>query len=251
MRGNLLQGTAHGRMGEIVAKVTHGTQVFSKYQPNVMNPKSTKQLLIRSYFANAVIALKLFLNFGISNTQVLYRGASKAWNAGIISLSILAQRSRSNLSYNVSGVVALANTVINGNTFEIASTGLTTKLLTREGTSPTTAYFGSISPISATLQFVQLGSAAGIISGITIAKVLAVCTSVAPSPEISRNQGFHTSAAACGDWPFVYAIDTIDGVIGAGITKIGTFTPLSFNHIILADNGGDVLAYAFELNPLP
>ena len=38
MKGNLLQGTARGRMGEIVASVRHGKQLFSKYQPNVNNP---------------------------------------------------------------------------------------------------------------------------------------------------------------------------------------------------------------------
>ena len=53
MKGNLLQGTARGRMGEIVASVRHGKQLFSKYQPNVLNPKSFKQMKQRELFANA------------------------------------------------------------------------------------------------------------------------------------------------------------------------------------------------------
>lgn len=43
MKGNLLLGTARGRMGDIVAKVIHGEQVLSKYQPNVYNPDSPAQ----------------------------------------------------------------------------------------------------------------------------------------------------------------------------------------------------------------
>lgn len=50
MKGNLLQGTARGRMGDIVAKVVHGEQIFSKYQPNVTNPDSPKQKEVRRKF---------------------------------------------------------------------------------------------------------------------------------------------------------------------------------------------------------
>ena len=53
MKGNLLQGTARGRMGDIVAKVVHGKQILSKYQPNVKNPESPKQMANRGIFAEA------------------------------------------------------------------------------------------------------------------------------------------------------------------------------------------------------
>ena len=65
MKGNLLQGTAKGRMGEIVASVRHGKQLFSKYQPNVLNPKSFKQMQQRELFANATAFTKDFFSSGL------------------------------------------------------------------------------------------------------------------------------------------------------------------------------------------
>ena len=43
MKGNLLLGTGRGKLGDVVARVLHGEQVFSKYQPVVFNPKSIAQ----------------------------------------------------------------------------------------------------------------------------------------------------------------------------------------------------------------
>lgn len=82
MKGNLLQGTARGRMGDIVAKVVHGEQILSKYQPNVNNPKSPKQMANRAIFAEASKVLakmkKDLLTFGVKPLYNLYSGASKS-----------------------------------------------------------------------------------------------------------------------------------------------------------------------------
>lgn len=82
MKGNLLQGTARGRMGDIVAKVVHGKQILSKYQPNVNNPKSPKQMANRAIFADASKVLakmkKDLLTFGVKPLYNLYSGASKS-----------------------------------------------------------------------------------------------------------------------------------------------------------------------------
>ena len=81
MKGNLLQGTARGRMGEIVAKVVHGQQVYQKYQPNVNNPKSPKQMKNRDIFAQISKYLKdmrkFLASYGISFFYTTYSGASK------------------------------------------------------------------------------------------------------------------------------------------------------------------------------
>ena len=58
MKGNLLQGTARGKMGDIVAKVAHGKQIYAKYQPVVFNPNSEKQQLVRNVFALAAKRIK-------------------------------------------------------------------------------------------------------------------------------------------------------------------------------------------------
>lgn len=58
MKGNLLQGTARGKMGDIVAKVVHGEQILAKYQPIVFNPNSEKQQIVRNTFALAAKRIK-------------------------------------------------------------------------------------------------------------------------------------------------------------------------------------------------
>jgi hypothetical protein len=82
MKGNLLQGTARGRMGDIVAKVVHGQQILSKYQPNVNNPNSPKQRENRSLFSDSSKVLanlkKDLLRRGVKPLYNLYSGASKS-----------------------------------------------------------------------------------------------------------------------------------------------------------------------------
>ena len=82
MKGNLLQGTARGRMGDIVAKVVHGQQILSKYQPVVNNPDSPKQRENRSLFSDSSKVLakmkKDLLTFGVKPLYNLYSGASKS-----------------------------------------------------------------------------------------------------------------------------------------------------------------------------
>lgn len=81
MKGNLLQGTARGRMGDIVAKVVHGQQILSKYQPIVNNPKSPKQMANRAIFAEASKVLakmkRNLLRRGVKPLYNLYSGSSK------------------------------------------------------------------------------------------------------------------------------------------------------------------------------
>lgn len=81
MKGNLLQGTARGRMGEIVAKVIHGEQILSKYQPNVTNPDTPKQQEVRRKFKTISQAMKAIRNdlflLNIKPTYNHYSGASK------------------------------------------------------------------------------------------------------------------------------------------------------------------------------
>lgn len=82
MKGNLLQGTARGRMGDIVAKVVHGQQILSKYQPIVNNPKSPKQVANRALFTDSSKVLakmkKDLLRRGVKPLYNLYSGASKS-----------------------------------------------------------------------------------------------------------------------------------------------------------------------------
>lgn len=91
MKGNLLQGTARGRMGEIVARVVHGEQILSKYQPNVA--KSDSELVVRTKekFAKAVDFTKLTKNTSSFKLPYsMYLGSAKNMRSALIKQSLLA-----------------------------------------------------------------------------------------------------------------------------------------------------------------
>ena len=81
MKGNLLQGTAQGKMGDIVAKVVHGKQILAKYQPIVFNPRTSRQNEVRGTFAQIAKMLKENRNAltekNLKPRYNLYAGASK------------------------------------------------------------------------------------------------------------------------------------------------------------------------------
>lgn len=72
MKGNLLLGTGRGKLGDVVARVLHGEQVFSKYQPVVFNPKSQRQSTIRDFFAQASIQTKDIMAQAVEGMVGLY-----------------------------------------------------------------------------------------------------------------------------------------------------------------------------------
>ena len=95
MKGNLLQGTARGRMGDIVAKVVHGEQVFSKYQPIVFNPKSIAQTRQREMLSIATKKATVLNALKAKGMGLYYSnkfGASRNIRNLIVSVSTRAQR---------------------------------------------------------------------------------------------------------------------------------------------------------------
>lgn len=72
MKGNLLLGTGRGKLGDVVARVLHGEQIFSKYQPVVFNPKSLRQSTIRDFFKNASIQTKDVMSRAVEDMVGLY-----------------------------------------------------------------------------------------------------------------------------------------------------------------------------------
>lgn len=72
MKGNLLLGTGRGKLGDVVARVLRGQQVFSKYQPVVFNQRSPRQMLIRSFFANSSVQTKDVMARATENYMGLY-----------------------------------------------------------------------------------------------------------------------------------------------------------------------------------
>ena len=91
MKGNLLQGTAKGRMGEIIAKVVHGEQILAKYQPNVSQPNTELQVQTKEKFVGAVNFTKLAKKTAsIKLPYSVYLGSAKNMRAALIKQSLLA-----------------------------------------------------------------------------------------------------------------------------------------------------------------
>lgn len=216
MKGNLLQGTARGRMGEIVASVRHGKQLFSKYQPNVKNPKSAKQMNQRERFARASKFAKTFVEDGIySNTYATLKNSSRSLYVNIVQREILYELQNSGANLPVSRILPLMSNTINGNTFNNPlvndqASGVGTLLINGEKPTSKTLYFGSltrfmgdkaymkvITPDSTNTEF--SASLTTIVSNLV--DLSGIDTS---SP---ANFGFQNSVADCGNWPFVYSID--------------------------------------------
>lgn len=95
MKGNLLMGTGRGKLGDVVARVLHGEQVFSKYQPVVHNPKSiaqTRQREMLSIATKKATALNDLKAKGIELSYSNKFGASRNIRNLVVSISTRAQR---------------------------------------------------------------------------------------------------------------------------------------------------------------
>lgn len=221
MKGNLLQGTARGRMGEIVASVRHGKQLFSKYQPNVVNPKSAKQMSQRDRFARASKFAKIFTGDGIySNTYATQKNSSRSLYVNIVQRVINYELMDNNANLPLSRIVPLMSNTINGNTFNNPlvndnATGLGTLLI--NGAKPTskTIYFGSNTSFSGDKAYFKVitpdmtnpeySASLNIIESSLVQTDIDDIVVSSPA-----NYGFQNSVADCGNWAFVYSIELGD-----------------------------------------
>lgn len=95
MKGNLLMGTGRGKLGDVVARVLHGEQVFSKYQPVVHNPKSIAQTRQREMLSIATKKATELNDLKTKGVHLYYSnkfGASRNIRNLIVSISTRAQR---------------------------------------------------------------------------------------------------------------------------------------------------------------
>ena len=250
MKGNLLQGTARGSMGEIVASLRHGKQLFSKYQPNVVNPKSAKQMSQRDRFARASKFAKLFTSDGnYANTYATLKNSSRSLYINIVQREILYELQKSGANLPLSRILPLMSNNINGNIFnnplvndQAASVGT----LLINGALPTgDLYFGSYTKFKGNKAIIKVITTIDtdpeysaqlkvIESNLTEASIDDIVSS---SP---ANFGFQNSAVDCGNFPFVYSIklDAENGGFG-----------IMFNTNSLLEDAkpiGDVLIFSNE-----
>lgn len=218
MKGNLLQGTARGRMGDIVAKVVHGQQILSKYQPNVNNPKSPKQIANRAIFSQASKMLaemkKKLLNFGVKPLYNIYSGASKSLNNVVI--PFIFEHAKNELdpfSHNLIGMrKPLITQGYTGNSLEFGLEGepgaLNLSLVSKASTATAgMAYFGSDKKIEGNVLIcASLTSKADetfpYMDVNNTTDLTPVDVPVDASP--IKATGFHPTIAEVGNWAFIY-----------------------------------------------
>ena len=259
MKGNLLQGTARGRMGEIVASVRHGKQLFSKYQPNINNPKSPKQMNQRERFSRASKFAKTFVEDGIfSNTYATLKNSSRSLYLNIVQREILYELMGGGANLPLSRILPLMSNTINGNMFNNPlvndqETGVGTLLI--NGAKQTgDLYFGSytrfkgnkatIKVITPDINGVEFNASLNVIkSDLTEASIDDINVS---SP---ANYGFQNSVADCGNFPFVYSIklDAENGGFGVWFEKASLLEEAEpIGDVLIFSNENETIAYLHD-----
>ena len=237
MKGNLLQGTARGKMGEIVARVVHGEQILSKYQPNVAKSDSELVIQTKEKFAKAVNFTKLTKKTAsIKLPYSVYLGSAKNMRSALIKQSLLAFD-----CFPVNGI-GLRQTKPRqsaifykdlptswGNKFEveIGQTGLPGLVGATVGTNN---YFGSDIPLEAeTFDFRTIiinkinpengnslfESIASKIDG------LGLLPALGGNQDEGKNFGVYETVEECGNWNFYYKFKY------AGLVNPGALTDIT------------------------
>ena len=264
MKGNLLQGTARGRMGEIVAKVVHGQQVYQKYQPNVNNPKSPKQMKNRDIFAQISKYLKdmrkFLASYGISFFYTTYSGASKNIRNIIYPFCFKhANIFNDNLNNEVLKVnTPLLTDGITGNDLKlfIDASGLVGAFVSQDDAGM--GYFGSDKPIAgkalysafvSSSQDLQVGKFETKKMELTLESVDRFSAMGLP-----KAFGVQQSVADCGEWNYIYS-----GVFGSEVVASCELLPFDNTKkqyatfgVIFDDNSQILLASginSFKNNP--
>ena len=259
MKGNIFLGTGQGRLGDVVAKIRHGKQIISKYQPNVLNPKSFKQLQQRELFSDATAFTKDFLSDGLlSSVYATLRGATKSLFLNINQAKIYSLRAQGGDLTNVNKIATpIMQKVINENDFssafglDAASQGIVPLI---NGVAPVGGkiYFGSISELSGDY-LVCKGLGTGNNKIIGAKRELALSLTTAPE-EGARQYGFQNSAEDCGDWPYVYevAMPTETGqeinILEFDEVIVGINSLINI-HLFFFDNKQNAIGYANLINP--
>jgi Ni2+-binding GTPase involved in maturation of urease and hydrogenase len=271
MKGNLLQGTARGKMGEIVARVVHGEQILSKYQPNVAKSNSELVIQTKEKFAKAVEFTKLTKKTAsIKLPYSVYLGSAKNMRSALIKQSLLAFD-----CFPVNGI-GLRQTKPRqsaifykdlptswGNKFEveISSSGIPSLVGSTVGLGN---YFGSDIPLEAEtfdfrttiINMINPENGHSLIE-ISASKIddLRLVSVPAGDQDEGKNFGIYETVEECGNWNFYYnfkyaalvdpgALSDISVPVGEdvpGITK-GLYQCAHF----MVVNRNTLLSYDFE-----
>ena len=217
MKGNLLQGTARGRMGDIVAKVVHGRQILAKYQPVVANPRTRKQTETRETFANASkIMAEIRNNFkvnGIHPSYAPYSGASKGLQNIVTPFVFLHDKiTKQNGNFlRLTSNPPLIGYSDTGNDFRLDYDGEnSTLVLTMPGDAPGMKYFGSNIPLGSG-NFVGFALSSNdsnypLVSLLEGNSLEFIEQDKTGAIGMQKAYGFKDTISEVGDWNFIYKV---------------------------------------------
>lgn len=263
MKGNLLQGTARGRMGEIVAKVIHGEQVLSKYQPNVTNPKSQKQQIVRAKFKNISQAMKAVRNdlnlLNIKPTYNHYSGASKRIQNVIFPYAFLHSEIQDAEGNNIelSSIKPTIGKGYIGNNLPIYKQEFELYLGSVGAMGP--GFFGSEKLIpEGEWTALTFGSRTDSnLPKLNVYKIEELPELVDNTDALGerRQMGIHQEMEDCGDWPYIYKLPA-PMALGASCQPIplnSTQNQIGTGIIVYDNLGGIVLSdyYYAKVNVTP
>ena len=257
MKGNLLQGTARGRMGEIVAKVIHGEQILSKYQPNVTNPDSPKQQEVRRKFKTISQAMKAVRNdlflLNIKPTYNHYSGASKRLQNVIFPYAFLHSEIQDAEGNNIelSSIKPTIGKGYLGNNLplyldEMGDLNIGDPLIG-------TGFFGSEKLIpEGKWTCLSFGSTTNSnLPTLRVSKIEELPKLVDNTDALGerRQMGIHTDIEDVGDWPYIYTVKfpMVLGAFSQPIPLNSTQNQIGTGIIIYDNLGGIVLSeYYYE-----
>ena len=213
MKGNVILGTARGKMGDIVAKVVHGRQIYAKYQPNVFNPNSQKQGTQRIIFADCVAFVKDFLSDNVLNSFFAVQiGSARNIFLNINRFAIYCNRTLRGAQGYFSKIKApLMVSEINENEFSneyvVGVNGLI-PIIGGVQLANTKIYFGSISKLKVNSIVVKaLTTEPLAVTGCKGYRDKRTITQhPVTAPENARQKGFQLTPDDCGNWPFIYEV---------------------------------------------
>ena len=215
MKGNLLQGTARGKMGDIVAKVVHGDQVFAKYQPVVFNPNSPKQIAVRSVFTHIAKVIKenrlLLKALGFIMTYMLPSGASKNIRNFVVPYGFRNQQILDAGGNSMKLSEGNPTTIIEsytGQIWELIITALGAYLRPVGGTFnlPGAGYFGSDKLIPEGKAYISqfAASGSGLVQDVALDPNTFTLQDRTTAIGTPKAMGLHATIAECGEWNYIY-----------------------------------------------
>lgn len=257
MKGNILQGTARGRLGNVVAKVVHGKQIYSNYQPNVSNPNTELQRKTRTLFKIVGEEFKQLRNRqksqGYDFAYNLYSGASKSLRKVLFDFAFQANEiglnGANHRAVNVFEPLTQANTIGNILTPYWGSLDPGNDLFpvfTADEFAPGLSYFGSDVPIDLSTKIYVIGTSNSspffIVRDGSIMDVKLTAVNRSSAIGFPKSNGIKESIDDCGEWNYIYSFDAKDIDSGADALPFSTTQNNIAMYVIWVDKFGRILS---------